>query len=139
MSETNIEYLKRLEAEATPGPWEWDASDGGPELTGNVYAPEFNPVLICRGCGGEHGKENEVKGCTPSYGGDPMRGCPLHPSKADRDTIAAARNALPLLLKVAEAVQKWDLASASELLDAEIEMTTALAAFNAAKIGGSNG
>jgi hypothetical protein len=52
----------------------------------------MNPVLLVSGCGNEGG-------CFPrGIDGDPVRKCPLHPTKADRDFIAMARTELPKAL-----------------------------------------
>lgn len=99
-----LDELERLEKVASAAPWEWNPDEGGPTLHANVYAPEFNPVLIARGCGCDKG--TDVKGCIPDIDGDKMRCCPLHPTKDDRDLIATSRNALPALIAVCRAAEK---------------------------------
>ena len=84
-----VAELKRLCEAAEPGPWKWTAGEGGPQLEGNIYASEMNPVLVCRGCGNKETTTEGVKGCMPEKLGDPLRACPLHPTKSVRDFIAA--------------------------------------------------
>ena len=64
----------------------------------------MNPVLIAGGCGNESVTSAGVKGCNAwgLHETDPMRSCPLHPSKPDRDLIAAA----PDLYAACEAAEK---------------------------------
>lgn len=87
---STIERLRARLAEATPGPWRWVHDSGSTMLwnaepvggPGHVLTP-----YVCASCA-EHG--------TPCLG----------PIPADAALIAAAVNALPALLDVAEAAAK---------------------------------
>lgn len=83
---------------ATAGPWRWRGFDGHPQLEGEVYAAEMNPVLVARGCGNNRKTDPGVEGCMPEKLRDDLRACPPHPSWQDRDLIAHARTDLPDLL-----------------------------------------
>jgi hypothetical protein len=81
MTTPRIDELRRLESEATPGPWqaEGGAVTGLPDPEGEYHAVVTRSAVIW--------SEDE------------------HEAK-DAALIAAARNALPLLLEVVEAAQR---------------------------------
>jgi hypothetical protein len=95
----DLDALERLHEAATPGEWRWTSNGSDPQLEGGVEYPEMSPVLVASGCGNKTATDSGVLGCMGDKLKDPLRSCPLHPTKADRDLICAARNALPDLLR----------------------------------------
>lgn len=84
--------LRRLLAEATPGPWSanaWYGEDGGWCAVGPLH--EF---------------EKEDEGGPDGYSQDEPGSPPHQRAKRDGELIAAMRNALPALLTEAEAGRK---------------------------------
>lgn len=106
------EHLKSLCDAATPGPWEWKPSEVGPQLEGNIKHGDMSPILVAAGCNNDKHTSEGVRGCLAwdVNKDDPMRACPLHPTKDDRCLITSSVNTLPALLKLWEAVadyQTW--------------------------------
>lgn len=110
--QSNLEILKKLEAEATPGPWKSSGADSGHKevVNGGNGTHKYWIVDVC-------------------------------PEQADADLIAATRQALSLMLAVVEAITAH-LKSVDEdenIATTRHEVVKALAAFNAANLGVSNG
>ena len=93
--------LIELGEKATERPWKWTAGHGSPQLEGNIYDSDMNPVLVAEGCGNDSQTSSGVRGCMPEKLLDELRACPLHPSNRDRAYIAASANlAVPLAREV---------------------------------------
>lgn len=82
-----LERLKELEAAATPGPWSLDIA-------------EYSDGLL-QSCGPFH-DINDESGETSDE--------KYKKTQADQDLINFSRNALPLLLELAEAAEEWNRA-----------------------------
>ena len=93
LKDEELDALDALLDEAKTLPWKWGATELGPQIEAAVEYSDMSPVLVALGCG-----NNKGKGCMPNLNGDTLRHCPLHPSKAERELIVSAVNALPALL-----------------------------------------
>ncbi len=107
-----IDRLKELEKAATSVQWKW-------------YPPNDDGEIIIEFSGASG---------TQDWGG--LRVCPNGGSKrqyeADTELVAAARNALPALLKVAEAAKAYlHAGSAATCVDARSKLDAALAELEA--------
>lgn len=94
-AESVIERLKRLEAEATNGEWTVakDAQGSLGKEWKRIEGPQY-PVVHARSF------DRRLNGYTETY-------CGVQVRAADADLIVAMRNALPALLAVAEAGNRY--------------------------------
>ena len=103
----NVEQLRRLEQAATPGPWSSDTGGGEHGEQVQVTESKWDLAVI-------------VEDVPPE-----LRDSSLEQRIADARLIAAARNALPALLDIAEAA---DLLSGYARHENDCARTTALMA-----------
>ena len=104
----SIDQLNKLEAAATPGPWRADVTQAGP--CGQVMRSEYVVREVIEG---------EMIGYEALAARGP--GGTMRKWRSDANLIAAARNALPALLAVAEAAAERAEAGHNDTCSKELQ------------------